>query len=324
MERVSSGTEEIRDPYGLVDLPNASSMSTTICDSQPSLTPLIDDGREQHVKSNEFMPLPKTVSASSPRLPTSIRKGSSIGKIDNLRKRLAVMLPCQEDVDYLSDMSPGWWLVQRHIMPYLFEIPGHDLSNPFEVSTVSASHPTAIARLLLCVVLCIQQLPPRIDLQRLRTKVPLTKIAEKIVNFVTTTVTSDDELTRSMEGIECLILQGVYQVNSGLFQNSWLTFRRAINVAQLMGLHRLSLKTSLDATDILEEKRHYMWYQIMRGVWNNHYLSKLTLKLTRSATSLLFLEYHLLQAQHHSLSTTLLPGPHKKTSTISSSATFPG
>jgi hypothetical protein len=90
---------------------------------------------------------------------------------------------------------------------------------------------------------------------------------EKIVTTVTTIVTSDDELIGSMEGIECLVLQGVYHVNAGNLRRSWLTFRRAINVAQLMGLHRVSLKTSQEAADLMETSRHYMWYQIMKGVW---------------------------------------------------------
>ena len=89
---------------------------------------------------------------------------------------------------------------------------------------------------------------------------------ENIITFVTTKVTSDDELIGSMEGIECLVLQAIYEVNAGNLRRSWLAFRRAINFAQLMGLHRVSLKTSQEAPDLTETRRHYMWYQIMRGV----------------------------------------------------------
>jgi hypothetical protein len=89
---------------------------------------------------------------------------------------------------------------------------------------------------------------------------------ERIVDFVTGTVISDDELTGSIEGVECFTLQGLYQIFAGNFRRGWLAYRKAINVAQLMGLHRVSLKTSQEATDPMEARRHYMWFQIMQEV----------------------------------------------------------
>jgi hypothetical protein len=89
---------------------------------------------------------------------------------------------------------------------------------------------------------------------------------EKIITFVTAAVTSDNELIGSIEGIECLILQTVYQINAGNLRRPWLIFRRAISVAQLMGLHRASLKTSQDMPDSKEARRYSLWYQIMREV----------------------------------------------------------
>lgn len=138
--------------------------------------------------------------------------------------RLAAMLPCQEDVDQLSDLSRAWWLIRRYIMPHLLKIPEDDLEKPFDVSFVSVSQPMTIARLLLCVALCIQQLPPNIDPRRLQTKVPLREMIENIITSVTAKVTSDDELIGGMEDIECLVLQAVYQVNAGNLRRSWLAF----------------------------------------------------------------------------------------------------
>ncbi|TVY90647.1 Transcription factor [Lachnellula willkommii] len=137
-------------------------------------------------------------------------------------------------------------------MPYLLAAPEHaehDLQNSFDVLTVSASHPTVIAKLLLCVAISIEQLLPNIDSQKFQTKVPLRETMENIITLVTAAVTSDDELTGTIEGIECLVLLTVYQINAGNLRKSWLTFRRAISVAQLMGLHRASLKASQDMPD---------------------------------------------------------------------------
>ncbi|KAH6683183.1 hypothetical protein B0J14DRAFT_613124 [Halenospora varia] len=59
-----------------------------------------------------------------------------------------------------------------------------------------------------------------------------------------------------MEGLECLTLQGVYHINAGSPRRAWLTFRRAMNVAQFMGINRRT-------TDVPGGK--IMWYQIVQA-----------------------------------------------------------
>jgi Fungal specific transcription factor domain len=269
IENSSQRTEETHATIATVDIITPSSTSATTYASQSPFVSLFGHTVGQQAEANTSMAPPQAdlVSASSP--PASTSQVFQMGRIEKLQQELAALLPCQEDVDYLSDTS-GWWFIRRHIMPHLLgvsEHAEHDLQNPFDVSTVSASHPMIIARLLLCLALSIQQLPPNIiDSQRFHTKVPLREMMEKIITFVTATVTYDDELTGSIEGIECLVLQTVYQINAGNLRRAWLTFRRAINVAQLMGLDRVSLKSSQDMADSKETRRYNLWYQIMRGV----------------------------------------------------------
>jgi hypothetical protein len=230
---------------------------------------LFDGASEQQVEANTSM-LPPSASILTSSTRGSASQRSPIGQIENLRRPLIALLPCQEDMDYLSNTT-GWHFLQRHIMPHLLGVPKHsehDLKNPFDVLTVSSSHPIIITRLLLFVALSIQQLPPKIDLKRFQSKLPLREMMEKIIAFVATTVTFDDELIGSVEGIECLVLQAAYHVNAGNLRRAWLTFRRAINIAQLMGLQRVSLKVSKDMPDSKEARRHNLWYQILRGVKN--------------------------------------------------------
>lgn len=306
-----------------VDVPTLSSTSGSTFVSQSPFMTLLEGSAGQLAEANESMPPPQSTSDSTSSEPASTSQGSSMGKIEKLRRQLAALLPCQEDVDCLSDTS-GWWFLRQHIMPYLLaapEVAEHDLQNSFDVLTVSASHPTVIAKLLLCVAISIEQLRPNIDSQKFRTKVPLRETMENIIILVTATVTSDDELTGTIEGIECLVLLTVYQINAGNLRKSWLTFRRAISVAQLLGLHRVSLKASQDMPDSKEIRPYNLWYQIMRGVDIYYILaSLLTLTFTRSAFSLLCSVHHLPQAQHHFCLTTKFPGFQPKTSIINTSA----
>jgi hypothetical protein len=200
-----------------------------------------------------------------PTSPGSVQAGNTdttTEKLDSLRQQLAAMLPCQADVDLLFASSHGWWLLQQHMMPQPPDVT-HNAHGPFNVSLVSKGHPVPLARLLLCVAICIQQLPPQIDLRVLQTAVQVREIESGIIEFITKNVASDDELTGSIEGVECLALLGMHAVNAGNLRRSWLLFRKAITVGQLLGLHRMALYLP---QDIIEAKRHHLWYQISRGV----------------------------------------------------------
>ncbi|KAK2615535.1 hypothetical protein N8I77_002282 [Diaporthe amygdali] len=100
-----------------------------------------------------------------------------------------------------------------------------------------SSHPLILARKALQILICVQQLPPTFDWSALGLEFSQ---AESIRRLDTTCllVTSNDELVGYAEGIECLILHGYYQVNAGSLRKAWLTFRRAMSMAQIMGIDR--------------------------------------------------------------------------------------
>lgn len=58
-------------------------------------------------------------------------------------------------------------------------------------------------------------------------------------------ITADDELLDSVESIECLMLASSYHNNAGQLKSAFMTNRRAVTVAQVMGLHRTRKATSL-------------------------------------------------------------------------------
>lgn len=184
------------------------------------------------------------------------------GKTDFLRKQLANMLPSQADVDFLLSTSHGWWLIQQHIMTHLPE----STHNMFNVDAVSRGQPITIAILLLCIVICLQQLPPDMDKQRIRALVPVSQSIRTIIEFLVQNVTSNDEITACVEGVECLALQGIYEVNAGNLRRSWLSYRKAVTISQLLGLHRVSVKTPEENQKPTEIRRNHLWYQVSRGV----------------------------------------------------------
>ncbi|CAG9952574.1 unnamed protein product [Clonostachys rosea f. rosea IK726] len=62
--------------------------------------------------------------------------------------------------------------------------------------------------------------------------------ASKYAQIVAHCVSSIDALVSSTEGIETLMLEAMYYVNDGRLQEAWLRCRRAMSIAQLLGLDR--------------------------------------------------------------------------------------
>jgi hypothetical protein len=66
---------------------------------------------------------------------------------------------------------------------------------------------------------------------------PAAVLTERCTNTAISLVTRQDELLGSIESLECVVLESVYQCNSGNLRLSWIAVRRAMLLAQTMGLH---------------------------------------------------------------------------------------
>ncbi|KAL5611347.1 hypothetical protein FOBRF1_007464 [Fusarium oxysporum] len=81
---------------------------------------------------------------------------------------------------------------------------------------------------------------------------------------------SNDELIESLEGLECLVLEGVFYINSGNLRRAWKVFRRAISLAQLMGLHLGDCPDLTIVDSSMAACPSFMWHRI---VSQDRYLS---------------------------------------------------
>ncbi|GAB0139234.1 hypothetical protein EsDP_00007447 [Epichloe bromicola] len=103
-------------------------------------------------------------------------------------------------------------------------------------------HPALIAKRLMMLALCLQQLPSSFDLSSLvlqanTAAVDSGAIIHTWVDTVNALVASNDSLVSNAEGVETLILQAIVQGDSGQLHKAWMTGRKAICIAMLLGLH---------------------------------------------------------------------------------------
>jgi hypothetical protein len=157
------------------------------------------------------------------------------------------------------------------------------------------SHPVLIARKLLVLGSLLQgALSAASDDMRDH----LSALISRVVDTATRLVTKDDDLTASVEGIECIMLEAIMQNYAGSLHRAWLTVRRAAAVAQMLGLHRGAAKlSSLKILDPETRSRLDPDQLCFRIVEMDSYLS-ITLGLPKSSLETVAMKPHALANCH--------------------------
>lgn len=124
----------------------------------------------------------------------------------------------------------------------------------------ATAHPMILAQRLL-VLVCITQYFPSTHLESIR---HWKDRAQVTTNTVIELVMNNDDLVHSAEGLECLMLEATFYSNSGNLRRAFTTIRRAMALAQLLGIHRPDHQTPLRTDDHAPKfDSAYMWYRIV-------------------------------------------------------------
>lgn len=102
------------------------------------------------------------------------------------------------------------------------------------------SHPVIFAQQLYKIALCLLQLEPAAHNQTIKgVKEPAPEASKRLVDIAIKHVTSHDALMANLDGIETLMLESGYYLRIGNHNAAWLTLRRAIGLAELIGLRKM-------------------------------------------------------------------------------------
>ncbi len=116
------------------------------------------------------------------------------------------------------------------------------------------THLVLVAQKLLVLASFLQHMHPQFDPALTRLRMPYRTMMHRAVCATTVAVTGNDSLTGSFEGVQCLVMLGAFQANQGNLRRAWLSFRRAMVMAQLMGMQRgLPMSTMKDPDDSCAE-----------------------------------------------------------------------
>ncbi|KIX10690.1 uncharacterized protein Z518_01774 [Rhinocladiella mackenziei CBS 650.93] len=212
-----------------------------------------------------------TPPSDKPLTPTSMTseplRQLAFHKSESLSRFLHGSLPSREDTERIYNAIPQRPVLAHEMMtmPYtcLSQNDRIQSGNSFEIPDPKM-HPVLIARHMLLLASLLQHLHPEVhaDIKGL-SETPRV-MSEPVANLAISYVTTKDELLGSIEGLGCIMIESVYQANIGNLRRSWVAGRRAVSVAQLMGLNRSNNRAQYE---VLDSRTKYdprvMWSRIV-------------------------------------------------------------
>ncbi|KAF3083658.1 hypothetical protein TWF102_011211 [Orbilia oligospora] len=155
-------------------------------------------------------------------------------------------------------------------------------------------HPVLVARKLLLLATFLQSIPTSAVDGLNEMSADYRVVMSSVFKAATRLVTTNEELITTLEGIECVMMESMFLNNAGNLRRAWLANRRAMNMAQIMGLH---IDATSSAVIVLEKDTHdridpkYMWFRL---VVSDRYLS-LMLGLPQGVMESSFAEPNMLE-----------------------------
>ncbi|CEN60374.1 hypothetical protein ASPCAL02814 [Aspergillus calidoustus] len=184
----------------------------------------------------------------------------------DLSRELHASLPPSEDVNRLREAG-------AHVS-IAFDVaimrPYSDMENNWSDGTESllpipsaASHPVLLAKYMFSIIRVLQHLDFKKSSKQI---VGLSDAPQNMSRYLAETairlVTTRDELLNNVEGLECVVMEACYHMNRGNWRPVWTAIRRAMAVAQVMGVHRPGVPVRTINPQYKVDRSH-IWHRIV-------------------------------------------------------------
>jgi hypothetical protein len=125
-------------------------------------------------------------------------------------------------------------------------------------------HPVLIARHMLHLASFLQHLHPDLHDEIRGLSEPPSVMRERLAEMAIRLVTTRDQFVGSVEFLECIMIQSLYEANCGHLRRSWMTARRAMAIAQSMGFHQSGARLQYQILHPdTKTYPHFMWFRIV-------------------------------------------------------------
>ena len=158
-------------------------------------------------------------------------------------KSLDALIPSSEDLTSILQATERYWPLW-HAFPMdvlSSEARRESVANVrhFIFDSVRSNNPAVVAKALLCLALCVQQLPVHFKVDRPNLPASPSALVDSYMVGAETLLPVNESSAGNIDDLECFILQAKLYLNMGKPRNAWLCMRRALSFAMLQGLHKL-------------------------------------------------------------------------------------
>ncbi|CAK7266679.1 hypothetical protein SEPCBS119000_002152 [Sporothrix epigloea] len=164
---------------------------------------------------------------------------------EELSAALLDVYPPQQDLDLITSCSHSAYNQYQIMMRSQRDIKTSGFWPPDElrIRYTPQTHPVLIARQMLVIAMVLQGSDPvaQKELHDGRLSEPVRGIVTRLGETAIRLVTSNEPLLDTLgtlDGLECVMLEAMYLHNGGKLRRSWLSWRRALSLAQLMCIPR--------------------------------------------------------------------------------------
>ncbi|KAL3437119.1 hypothetical protein BDV09DRAFT_183794 [Aspergillus tetrazonus] len=181
-------------------------------------------------------PVYRAVPLRPPARTRPLPVGPGPGQYEELSRDLLDVWPSRDDLETISSLPVG--LLCLPLCWRTCTLPGDQLPREMLKLPASGAHPVLIAQRLLMLGIFLQGVPPAAIQQLGDRGVSYRETMTRSVERAIALVTTNDELITSVEGLECIMMEVMYQNYAGNLHRAWMAVKRAISAAQMMGFHR--------------------------------------------------------------------------------------
>lgn len=176
-------------------------------------------------------------------------------KLDHICQALLSLFPSKERQESILTASYNWWATWQDFFPRIFGLrPTSDVVQ-FVADLKGSGSVQKVAKALLCLLIILEE-----SSVSLNTACDIANAAgqtKQALGIIDKMVIADDELAGTVDGLECMILRAKHEGDNGRIRRAWLTYRRAITFAQLLGLHKRTGNLESDADESV--RRESIW-----------------------------------------------------------------
>ncbi|KAF4340898.1 transcription factor [Fusarium beomiforme] len=184
------------------------------------------------------------------------------GPYDAVNRTLISAWPSPEDMKIIMSVPVESSQIIRAMTCAPSKDRGSRLPSPSSLLRLPprGSHPVLVARKMLVLATFLQGTLISSEKYLEKLSISYEKIMARIVKVAHDHVTCNDDLVSSLEGIECIMLEGLYENYSGRLRRSWLAARRAVMIAQILGLNKGIVPLSVRGATVEPDD---LWFRVI-------------------------------------------------------------